>query len=186
MKKLLVIPLVLLTLTGCSTQVQGDDSQAEENTHAAITQSDVEQAQKEWANNIVAIGEASLESESAATNRAKETLNTLYAFSNGPVLFKPTKAAEVPFRSTKEKALSYFVGGNISEDGGFALEPWTNVRFENYDTLLNGDTAISSGVYYFTSGETDEEVKVEYTFGYIQDEDGNLRIQLHHSSIPFS
>jgi hypothetical protein len=109
----------------------------------------------------------------------------LYAFDEGTVLFKPTKAAEIPFRSTKEEALSYFVGGDIEEDSGFALEPWTNVRFDNHDTILNGDTALSSGNYYFTSGETGEEVKVEYTFGYMLDEGGNVRIQLQHSSVPF-
>ena len=30
------------------------------------------------------------------------------------------------------------------------------------------------------------ETKVEYTFGYIRDINGNLRINLHHSSIPHS
>ena len=35
----------------------------------------------------------------------------------------------------------------------------------------------------FTEGQ---ETKVEYTFGYVMDKDGNLRINLHHSSIPFS
>ena len=29
-----------------------------------------------------------------------------------------------------------------------------------------------------------DEVKVEYTFGYIVDSSGNLRINLHHSSMP--
>ena len=29
-----------------------------------------------------------------------------------------------------------------------------------------------------------DEVKVEYTFGYITDSEGNLRINLHHSSMP--
>jgi len=27
---------------------------------------------------------------------------------------------------------------------------------------------------------------VEYSFGYIKDEDGNLKIALHHSSLPYS
>ena len=41
------------------------------------------------------------------------------------------------------------------------------------------------GNYFFTD-QRGVETKVEYTFGYIQDEEGRLRIQLHHSSIPAS
>lgn len=184
MKKLLFLPFALLALAGCTSQTE--ETKNEEVTPASITATDVEQAQESWGENIVAIGEAGLESQEAAKFQAKDTLNTLYAFDKGPVLFKPTKASEIPFRSTKDKALSYFVGGDISEDDGFALQPWTNVRFENYDTIINGDTALASGIYYFTSGETNEEVAVEYTFGYVLDEDNNLRIHLHHSSLPFS
>jgi hypothetical protein len=59
------------------------------------------------------------------------------------------------------------------------------VRFENTDIILNESTALAMGNYFFTSPEGDE-VKVEYTFGYIVDSSGNLRIQLHHSSMPAS
>ena len=41
------------------------------------------------------------------------------------------------------------------------------------------------GNYFFTH-QRGMETKVEYTFGYIQDEEGWLRIQLHHSSMPAS
>ena len=109
----------------------------------------------------------------------------MYAYDEGAVLFKPTKAAELPFRATKEEALSYFVGGDISEDSGFALEPWTDIRFDNHETIIDTDSAIASGEYYFTSGKTGDETKVEYTFGFIRDDEGNLRINLHHSSLPY-
>jgi hypothetical protein len=39
------------------------------------------------------------------------------------------------------------------------------------------------GNYFFTRPEGDE-VKVEFTFGYMLDEFGALRINLHHSSVP--
>ncbi|MFP8918566.1 hypothetical protein ACLI5Y_17340 [Enterococcus innesii] len=185
-KKTLILPMMMLTLTGCASQNKNEEAQADTLAEPTITLSDIESAQEAWAESIVAIGEASLDGVESAKEQAKETLNTLYAFDEGTVLFKPTKTSEVPFRSTKEEALSYFVGGDIEEDSGFALEPWTDVRFDNHDTILNGDTAISSGNYYFTSGETNQEVKVEYTFGYMLDEDGNVKIQLQHSSIPFS
>lgn len=185
-KKTIVFSATILTLAGCSAKNNEESSSVSEKENQSITIEDVNTAQQQWADGIVAIGTASLESNEQATEQTKEVLNSLYAFDKGPVLFKPTKAAEVPFRSTKETALSYFVGGDIDEDEGFALEPWTNVRFENYDTILSGNTAVSSGVYFFTSGDSNEEVKVEYTFGYIQDNEGNLRINLHHSSLPYS
>jgi len=41
------------------------------------------------------------------------------------------------------------------------------------------------GDYYFTK-TNGEEIKVEYSVGYIKDKHGNLKINLHHSSLPFS
>ena len=41
------------------------------------------------------------------------------------------------------------------------------------------------GNYFFTTSDG-EEVKVEFSFGYIVDSSGELRIQLHHSSMPAS
>ena len=81
--------------------------------------------------------------------------------------------------------MSYFVAGNgeCPEDSGFALRGWTNVRFENENIVINGDTAMVMGNYFFTSPEGDE-VKVEFSFAYILDSLGSLRIQLHHSSMP--
>jgi hypothetical protein len=84
-----------------------------------------------------------------------------------------------------EGALSYFVAGNdeYSEDKGFAIKGWTKVRFENEGIIINGKSAIAMGNYFFMTPEGDE-VKVEFSFGYIVDSDGSLRINLHHSSIP--
>ncbi|MEM8830616.1 MAG: calcium-binding protein [Cyanobacteria bacterium P01_G01_bin.19] len=80
--------------------------------------------------------------------------------------------------------MSYFVGGIISEDQGFALAPFTDVRFENEGIITYDDTAISMGEYFFT--QTDgSEIKVEYSFGYIRDENGELKINLQHSSLPY-
>ena len=59
----------------------------------------------------------------------------------------------------------------------------TKVRFENAGVLIQGNTAQAMGNYFFTDPNGDE-VKVEYTFGYMQDEAGALRITLHHSSMP--
>jgi hypothetical protein len=42
------------------------------------------------------------------------------------------------------------------------------------------------GNYYFTCATTGKETKVEYTFGYTRCADGEVRICVHHSSIPYS
>ena len=68
---------------------------------------------------------------------------------------------------------------------GFAIKGWTAVRFENVDILTEGKVGLAMGNYFFTTPEGDE-VKVEYSFGYVLDDDGQVRINLHHSSMPFS
>merc|ERR1719498_666834 len=42
------------------------------------------------------------------------------------------------------------------------------------------------GNYYFTDASTGAETKVEYTFGYKKNDDGKVRIFLHHSSVPYN
>ena len=149
-----------------------------------VNVSDVESAQQAWGAGIVAIASAH-STGGDYVGIAGNHVNTLYAYQMGPVLFKPTLAAIDQFRPTFDTALSYFVASNNAcpEDKGFAIKGWTDVRFENSDVIVDGNTALAMGNYFFTSPEGDE-VKVEYTFGYIQDDDGNLRIQLHHSSMP--
>ena len=125
---------------------------------------------------------------------AGEAAGELYGYGHSKVLFKPTKAAEFPFRPTAGEAMSYFVGGGAvdggySEDAGFAInggKGWSEVVFTNHDIDLNGPVAIAMGDYVFTCATTGDEVKVEYTFGYKRNEDGNARIFLHHSSVPYS
>jgi len=94
------------------------------------------------------------------------------------------KAKEVPFRPTEEEALSYFVTGIIPEDTGFAIAPYTAVSFDNHGCIFDSDSATCMGEYFFTG--TDSSVtKVEYTFGYKKDAEGNLKIVVHHSSLPY-
>ena len=145
---------------------------------------EVKEAQRAWGEGIVAIATAHTNGGDYIS-LATDHVNTLYAYQMGPVLFKPTLAATDQFRPTFQTALSYFVASNNAcpEDLGFAIRGWTNVRFENSDVIIDGNTALAMGNYFFTSQEG-LEIKVEYTFGYIADENGGLRIQLHHSSMP--
>ena len=149
-----------------------------------VTLAEVKDAQKAWGEGIVAIAAAHT-SGGDFVDIATNHVNTLYAYQMGPVLFKPTLAAIDQFRPTFDTALSYFVASNgaCPEDKGFAIKGWTNVRFENSDVIIDGNTALAMGNYFFTAPDG-AEVKVEYTFGYIEDGNGGLRIQLHHSSMP--
>ncbi len=151
-----------------------------------ITAEEITQAQQDWGKGIVNIGKVYTDGGDYS-KVAEDHIDTLYYFQAGPVLFKPTKAADKQFRLTREEALSYFVGGNekFSEDHGFAIQPWVKVRFKNAATFQHGNYAVAMGNYFFTQLDG-EETKVEYSFGYLKDDAGKLRINLHHSSLPFS
>ena len=47
------------------------------------------------------------------------------------------------------------------------------------------ENALSMGNYFFQSFNDTDEVKVEYTFGFIKINNNELRINLHHSSLPY-
>ena len=151
-----------------------------------VTKEQVLEAQNKWGEGVVKIGSLK-ESRSECEAFATEFLDKLYSFENGSVLFKPTKCAVEQFRPTKQKALSYFIAGDdraCDEDKGFAIQPWTKVRFENTDFLLEENRAVAMGNYYFTDLDGNE-AKVEYTFGY-KSIGNELKIDLHHSSFPYN
>lgn len=167
----------LLTATAIILALSAPAASAKECTN--ITKEEVIAVQKQWGDGIVAIGKAS-DHKAAALKH----LNTLYAYDIGSVLFKPTKAAQDQFRGTKDEAVSYFVKGIVPEDTGFALAPYTNVRFENEGMVIDCDSAMAMGNYYFTTTDG-KEIKVEYSFSYVKDDNGKLKINLHHSSLPY-
>ena len=151
-----------------------------------ITKNQVLEAQEKWGNGVVKIG-ALKQQRTECETFAKKFLNEHYAFDQGPVLFKPTKCELEQFRPSKNEALSYFIAGDdrtCKEDKGFAIQPWTKVRFENSGVIFEDNRAITMGNYFFTDLDGNE-AKVEYTFGYklIAQE---LKIDLHHSSFPYS
>ena len=151
-----------------------------------ITKSQIHETQKKWGDGIVKIG-ALKDNESECLEFTSSFLNSLYDFENNDVLFKPTKAAEQQFRPNFEMALSYFLGGSksyCSEDEGFAMKPWLDVKFVNAGFIIENERAIAMGNYFFTDS-SGAVVKVEYTFGY-KLRNGSLFIDLHHSSLPFS
>ena len=158
------------------------------NKISPITLKDVYNAQHEWASGLINIGKV-YTNKGNYKKTASELIDQLYAYNygKGTVLFKPTKAKYKPFRNTKDGALSYFVDHNkkFSEDKGFALAPWKKVVFHNNEIYLHGDIAIAMGEYFFTDTKG-SITKAEFTFGYIKNKKGELKIVLHHSSFPFS
>jgi hypothetical protein len=164
--------------------VDSAEEMVEEAAADPITAAEVEAAQQAWGEGIVSIGAVYTEGGDY-TQAAREHIERFYAYDTHEVLFKPTLASEQQFRGDFDGALSYFVGGSIEEDGGFAIAPYTNVRWENEDTFIDDDSAMAMGNYFFTTTEGDE-VKVEYSFGYVRGDDGDLKIVLHHSSLPYS
>jgi hypothetical protein len=150
-----------------------------------ITKEQVLEAQEKWGNGVVKIG-ALKDTRTECETFASAFLDARYAFDAAEVLFKPTKCELEQFRPSKAEALSYFIAGDdraCGEDKGFAIQPWTKVRFENSGMILEEKRAIAMGNYFFTD-VNGNEAKVEYTFGY-QLVDGDLRIDLHHSSFPY-
>ena len=168
----------LLFAAGSATPALGSPSPA------SITVADVVQAETRWGEAIIAIGKAYTDHQDYKAVAA-QAVDTLYGYDEGPVLFKPTKAAEKEFRLTEEDALSYFVCGCVPEDHGFALQPWSKIRFENSGIIFDGDSATAMGDYFFTDANTGKEVKVDFTFEYFKGPDGNLLISVHHSSFPY-
>lgn len=103
------------------------------------------------------------------------------------MLFKPTLTfGQQTFRPTKEGALSYFVGGNsdFPNDKGFKLKPWVKVWFSKEDFILHNDLAIVQCNVHFI-GEDDSHIFVNKSFVFKECDDGQVRIILHQSSLPY-
>ncbi|GMN01614.1 phosphoribosyl-AMP cyclohydrolase [Erythrobacter sp. MTPC3] len=153
-----------------------------------ITEKEVVAAQEAWGNGIIEIGEA-YSSGGDYRQAAIDHIDKFYAYDESLVLFKPTLASVEQFRPSFDGALSYFVGGNPSypEDKGFAITPWSKVRWQNAGITNNiCNMAVAMGNYYFTPTNGGDETKVEYTIGYIRDAEGDLKMAVHKSTIPYS
>jgi len=159
----------------------------------AVTEEDVLAVQSAWAGAIKRISSV-YKWGGDYIQTAADAAGELYAYGHHDVMFKPTKAAEYPFRPTPEEAMSYFVGGDkveggYKEDGGFAInggKGWADCVYKNHQIVTKGDVALAMGTYDFTCATTGDVATVEYTFGYQKCSDGKVRIFLHHSSVPYS
>ncbi len=153
----------------------------------SITIQQVEAAQQAWGAALVRIATAHREGGAERARAvAGEVLDAAYGYAAGPVLFKPTlTVAPQTFRTTREGALAYFVGGNpaFPHDSGFALNGWQRVEISNSAVVIQGRTALTQGNVRLTDGQG-RVVTVDKTWGFVRDDAGALRIVLHHSSLP--
>lgn len=192
MKKtnIFAVGTLALALAACGESADSQtviDAESKAGASTPITEAEVQAAQQAWGEGIVAIGQTFTDKGDYRA-RASEHIATHYAYSDDQtILFKPTLAAQDQFRETTEEALSYFVGTEGTEDGGFAIAPYTAVRWDNNGTVISedGSMAVAMGNYFFT-GTDGNETKVEYSFAYNRGDDGDLDIVLHHSSLPYA
>lgn len=153
-----------------------------------MTETDLVNARKAWGDALVAISKKyEAEGIDGARALANDVLDAAYGYNLGPVLFKPTLASgEKTFRPTKDGALAYFVGHdeNFPLDGGFGLKGWRSAEFEESAHFIEGEVGMWMGWGRFTDKDGNV-TEVNKTFGYKKDQDGNVRIVLHHSSLPY-
>ena len=163
-----------------------------------ITAKEVRAAHKAWTDALVSISQTNKKKGfDAAKELAGDVIDGAYAYELGAVAFKPTWAfGDTTFRTTRDGAVSYFVGGDQNfDDLGFGLgnkpdpvtgerSPWKKAWFDRSVIRLDGKTATVQGLLY-TKDEAGNVSYVDKTWGYQKDDDGSVRVVLHHSSSPY-
>lgn len=186
-RSLLAISFFAITSVGLQAKAQSSFGDQIVNTN--ITAQEVEAAQKAWGEALIKISkDHKKDGAKKATRTAEAVLDQAYGYNMGAVLFKPTlTTGDQVFRTTKEGALAYFVGGNkkFPNDPGFALRGWEKYEFKNAAVFINGDLALTMGNVFLTDS-TGKVTKVDKTWGFKKDDKGQLRIVLHHSSLPYT
>ena len=153
-----------------------------------IQEKDLSNARIAWGDGLIKISKTfETKGIEEATSVAGNMIDKLYFYNFGEVLFKPTlSGGSQTFRPTKEGALSYFVGHNSSypNDNGFGIKFWREVSSETSAIFIDDTVAMWMG--WVTFVDRDGQItKVDKSWGYKLDDNGNLRITLHHSSLPY-
>jgi hypothetical protein len=157
---------------------------------AAITEAEVNAAQKAWCDGLLNIGKV-YRARGDYRAVASRFLDDLYDYNEGTVFFKPTLASGPrTFRPTKAGALAYFIGGNraFPEDKpGFALKShWVEAGYNNNAApngiQIHGDVAITMGNVWLIDIHRNKTT-VDKTFVFRRCRDGRLRLCVHHSSL---
>lgn len=105
-----------------------------------ITEDEVNKAQKRWCKGLIAICKKYPDGD--YKTEAEKFIDENYDFGESAVFFRPTLAmAPQNFRTTREGALSYFIGENrrFPKDDGFIKKGWVKAKFDN---TIEGKKAI--------------------------------------------
>ncbi len=145
-----------------------------------MSSNQIERFLNSWKDGVIEIGRIHLEGGDYEKS-AELFVSTHYAFDSEEVLFKPTFTKEVIFRNSKDLALSYFIGGEVPEDKGFALKPWEEIRLEELNIIEQDNLMVAMGTLNFKPLNLEENTLIAFTFLLI-DTDDSLKIKVHHSS----
>ena len=144
----------------------------------AINETDVKLFVDSWKQGVLDIKNV-YDNKGDYQEQASKFLETHYLFETESVLFKPTLTREEIFRNSFDRALSYFIGGDIDEDKGFAIQEWESIDTDQINILIEDELIIAMGVLSFKS---DEVLKVAFTF-MLKESNSDLKIKVHHSSL---
>ena len=144
----------------------------------AINETDVKLFVDSWKQGVLDIKNV-YDNKGDYQEQASKFLETHYLFETESVLFKPTLTREEIFRNSFDRALSYFIGGDIDEDTGFAIQEWKSIDTDQINILIEDELIIAMGVLSFKS---DEVLKVAFTF-MLKESNSDLKIKVHHSSL---
>ena len=133
-----------------------------------------------WAEGVLAIGKYYLENENF-TQRALIFIEKHYAFNHGSVMFKPTFTKEKIFRNDKKSALSYFVGGEMTEDSGFAIKPWESIDLAEVNYLTENNFSAVMGTLHLKPFDSEKISVIAFTF-VLEKYNDSIKIKIHHSS----
>ena len=138
-----------------------------------INSAEVEDFLNSWKDGVIDIGIA-YQQGNDYKEKARAFIETHYAFDIGKVLFKPTFTNDVVFRNNVEDALSYFVAGDISEDSGFAIKPWEDIKVSEVNFILEDNLCAVMGVLDFKPLNSENKTKIAFTFILVKDNDLSL------------
>ena len=144
------------------------------------TKKDLFEFIKSWTDGLSMIRTA-YEKNEDYKNIALEFINKHYLFNEESVLFKPTLTNKTIFRNSVDDALSYFIGGKYPEDTGFALKAYESVNINETNTIIEKGLIAIMGILDFKLVNSDESMRVAFTFVLKSSETG-LKIKIHHSS----
>ena len=128
-----------------------------------MSSNQIEHFLNSWKDGVIEIGRIHLEGGDYEKS-AELFVSTHYAFDSEEVLFKPTFTKEVIFRNSKDLALSYFIGGEVAEDKGFALKPWEEIRIEELNIIEQDNLMVAMGTLNFKPLNLEENTLIAFTF----------------------